>query len=101
MSDRRPPELTVTNRLPSVGTPGARPMGNIPVLVRLVLDDGTEMWRPARANRWTATQVLVVWQNDSSNPWSTQMCWLSTKDVAQTFWGATVELEPLWRQIHD
>ena len=101
VSDRRPPELTVTNRLPSVGTPGARPMGNIPVLARLVLDDGTEMWRPARANRWTTTQVLVVWQNDSSNPWSTQMCWLATKDVAQAFRGGTAELEPLWRQIND
>lgn len=76
-------------------------MGNIPVLARLVLDDGTEMWRPARANRWTATQVLVVWQNDSSNPWSTQMCWLAAKDVAQTFRGDTAELASLWRQIRD
>jgi len=76
-------------------------MGNIPVLARFVLDDGTEMWRPARANRWTNTQVLVVWQNDWSNPWSTQMCWLATKDVAQAFRGGTAELGSLWRQIHD
>lgn len=100
MSERRPPELTVINRLPSTGTPGARPMGDIPVLVRLVLEGGSEMWRPARANRWTATQVLVIWQNDPRNPWSTQMCWLSTKDVAQSFRGDTATLEGLWRQLH-
>lgn len=100
MNERRPPELTVINRLPPTGTPGARPMGDIAVLVRLVLEGDTEMWRPARANRWTSTQVLVIWQNDPSNPWSTQMCWLSTKDVAQSFRGDSGTLESLWRKLH-
>ena len=39
----------VTNWLSSVGTPGARPIGNIPVLVRPVLNDGTEL------------EVVVLW----------------------------------------
>lgn len=51
MNDRHPPELVITNRVPPVGTPGARPMGGIPVIVRLVLEDDVEQWRPATANR--------------------------------------------------
>lgn len=43
VGDRNLPDLMVTNWLPSVGTPGARPIGNIPVLVRPVLNDGTEL----------------------------------------------------------
>ena len=49
VGDRNLPDLMVTNWLPSVGTPGARPMGNIPLLVRLVFNDGTEL------------EVVVLW----------------------------------------
>ncbi len=35
-----------------------RPMGRIPVVVRLVRPDGEEWW-PATANRWTDTHLLV------------------------------------------
>ena len=40
-----------------------RPMGSIPVVVRLVRPDGEERW-PATANRWTHTHVLVHWVED-------------------------------------
>jgi hypothetical protein len=40
-----------------------RPMGSIPVVVRLVRPDGEEWW-PATANRWTDTHVLVHWVED-------------------------------------
>jgi hypothetical protein len=35
-----------------------RPMGSIPVVVRLVRPDGEESW-PGTANRWTDAHVLV------------------------------------------
>ena len=35
-----------------------RPMGSIPVVIRLVRPDGEEWW-PGTANRWTDTHVLV------------------------------------------
>ena len=95
----RPPELEILNRLPAVGTPGGRPMGNIPVIVRLLLADGTEMWRPGRANRWTASQVLVLWRNDARDPRAEQMAWLAVTDVTQALHGSRSELDPAWTQL--
>ena len=40
-----------------------RPMGSIPVVIRLVRPDGEEWW-PGIANRWTDTHVLVHWIED-------------------------------------
>jgi hypothetical protein len=40
-----------------------RPMGSIPVVIRLVRPDGEEWW-PGTANRWTDTHVLVHWVED-------------------------------------
>jgi hypothetical protein len=40
-----------------------RPMGSIPVAIRLVRPDGEEWW-PGTANRWTDTHVLVHWVED-------------------------------------
>ena len=40
-----------------------RPMGSIPVVIRLVRPDGGEWW-PGTANRWTDTHVLVHWVED-------------------------------------
>lgn len=74
-------------------------MGNIPVLVRLVLEDGTETWRIAAANRWTREQVLVIWRNDPDNPYSTQSCWLAAHDVARAITGPTEQLASLWGQL--
>lgn len=74
-------------------------MGDIPVLARLVLRDGTETWRIASANRWTREHVLVIWRNDPSNPYSSQMCWLAAQDVARAFTGPTEHLAPLWKQL--
>lgn len=101
MNDRHPPELVITNRVPPVGTPGARPMGDIPVIVRLVLEDGVEQWRPATANRWTATQVLVMWMNSPRTPWSRQMCWLSASDVSRKLEGTPIEMSALWRDLRN
>ncbi len=39
-----------------------KPMGNVPVIVHVVWSDGAEEWRPARAVRWTATHVMVCWE---------------------------------------
>lgn len=40
------------------------PMGDVPVIVRVVWSDGGEEWRPARAVRWTRTHVMVGWRSD-------------------------------------
>lgn len=97
--DRHPAPLRVTNRVPAVGTPGARPMGEIPVLARFVLDDGTETWRIAIANRWTQNQVLVVWRNDPANPYSSQTCWLDSSDVTRVVTGSAAALTPIWESL--
>lgn len=74
-------------------------MGNVPVLARLVLTDGTETWRMASANRWTREHVLVLWRNNPDNPYSSQSCWLAAGDVARAFTGPTAVLAPLWGQL--
>lgn len=99
MSHPRPPALEILNRLPAVGTPGGRPMGNVPVIIRLLLADGTEMWRPGRANRWTSSQALVLWRNDSRDPHSEQMAWLHVDDVTQALHGPRAQLETAWRAL--
>lgn len=74
-------------------------MGDIPVIARLVYSDGTEVWQPARANRWTQSQVLVLWLSDHSSPLSTQLCWLSTSDVTRMITGSTGVLSGTWAQL--
>lgn len=76
-----------------------RPMGNIPVLARLVLEGGTERWQVALANRWTARHVLVVWQSDPSDPHSSQLCWLKSDDVVRSLSGSTEDLAPRWERM--
>lgn len=49
------------------------------VIVRLVLLDGTEEYRPARAVRWTPTHVMAKLQErDGLDP---QYLWLNSSDV--------------------
>jgi hypothetical protein len=62
-----------------------RPMGEIPVIVRLVWHDGEE-WRPAFANRWTATHVLVRWHDDGDEGDRHQcsLAWLRAEDVSRS-----------------
>ena len=62
-----------------------RPMGEIPVIVRLVWPDGEE-WRPAFANRWTATHVLVRWHDDQGDPdrHRYSLAWLRAEDVSRS-----------------
>lgn len=97
--DRHPPMLAVANAVPAVSTPGARPMGDIPVVARLVLENGTEAWRIAAANRWTREQVLVIWRNDPENPYSSQSCWLAASDVARAITGPTNQLASTWAAL--
>lgn len=76
-------------------------MGEVPVLARLVTEDGTETWQVARANRWTAEHVLVVWQNDPKNPYSSQLCWLRAADVARSLSGSAEDMANLWDRLRE
>jgi len=76
-----------------------RPMGSIPVLVRLVDADGTERWIPARANRWTRTHVLVTWLEDPAKTGQESGCWLAARDVTRQLSGPTGTLAPWWTQL--
>ena len=60
-----------------------RPMGRIPVLVRMEWPTGA-VWVPARANRWNATQVLVVWTPDEDNSKAERLVWLPAVDVRRS-----------------
>lgn len=97
----RPPELRVVNKIdpPAGGSPGERPMGDVPVIVRLVLEDGSEMWRPARANRWRGGGVLVIWENVIGNGWSSQFDWLAVEDVTRAITGPSHQLTPRWHEL--
>ena len=58
-----------------------RPMGSIPVVIRLVRPDGEEWW-PGTANRWTDTHVLVHWVEDGdAQDHRYEMAWLRAEDV--------------------
>lgn len=96
--DRHSPSLRIVNGQTPERFP-TRPMGDLPVLARLVLEDGTELWQVAKANRWTDTHVLVTWQSDPRNPYSSQLCWLSADDIARSLSGDTELLGPLWEQM--
>ncbi|WP_372595410.1 hypothetical protein [Actinotalea sp.] len=53
----------VRNREQPASVPVA-PMGDVPVIARVVWSDGLEEWRPARAVRWTRSHVMVGWRED-------------------------------------
>lgn len=76
---RRPLNEEMPTRVPQ------RPMGEIPVIVRLVWPDGVE-WRPAFANRWTATHVLVRWRDevDERDRRQYTLAWLRAEDVSRS-----------------
>jgi hypothetical protein len=58
-----------------------RPMGSVPVVVRLVRPDGEEWW-PATANRWTDTHVLVHRVEDAqAQDHHYELAWLRAEDV--------------------
>ena len=58
-------ERQVRNREQPTSVPVA-PMGDVPVIVRVLWSDGVEEWRPARAVRWTRTHVMVGWREDGA-----------------------------------
>ena len=70
----RPLNWEMPDRVPN------RPMGDIPVIARLVGPDGEE-YRPVRANRWTRTHVLVTWVEDG--PHRDRGAWLRAEDVSR------------------
>lgn len=83
---------------PGKGTP-LRPMGSIPVLVRLVAADGTERWIPAKANRWTSAHVLVTWLEDPRKTGQEDQCWLPVRDVTRAVAGPTTTLAGWWSRL--
>lgn len=59
-----------------------RPAGiNYPVIIRLVLVDASEEWRPGQAIKWTEASVLVRWESTPGDPRSATHAWLPTNDV--------------------
>lgn len=61
-----------------------RPMGEVPVIVRVAWAGEGEEWRAAKANRWTATHVLVSWRDDPKDPKSECWVWLKAGDVVRS-----------------
>jgi hypothetical protein len=57
--------------------------GAIPVLVRLVVGEHGEHYRPAEARRWTETHVMVVrYRTDpDTGRRKDQLAWLRAEDV--------------------
>ncbi|HMO12413.1 MAG TPA: hypothetical protein PKB06_13140 [Actinotalea sp.] len=68
----------VVNREQPASTPTS-PMGDVPVIARVVWSDGLEEWRPARALRWTRTHVMVG-RHESEEVW----VWLRAGDVMRS-----------------
>lgn len=61
-----------------------RPMGDIPVIVRVAWAGGGEEWRAARAVRWTTSHVMVVWRDDPNVPRTERYEWLRAQDVVRS-----------------
>lgn len=59
-----PEARQVRNREQPASVPVA-PMGDVPVIARVLWSDGLEEWRPARAVRWTRSHVMVGWREDA------------------------------------
>ncbi len=77
------PRRLANHEMPPQGVP-VRPQGSIPVVARFVWSDGAEDWRPARAIRWTASHVMIVWLLDGADPRSERTAWLRAGDVARS-----------------
>lgn len=56
----------VRNREQPASVPVA-PMGDVPVIARVLWSDGLEEWRPARAVRWTRSHVMVGWREEADS----------------------------------
>jgi hypothetical protein len=59
-----------------------RPMGRIPVIVRLVVREGVEL-RPGTAIRWTRTHVMVCVEDHSARRIRAEYLWLRAVDVVR------------------
>ena len=66
------------------GSVPVRPMGQVPVIVRVAWQNGPEEWRAATANRWTATHVFVCWRDDPRDPGTERYEWLRAQDVMRS-----------------
>lgn len=70
------------NRLNPPHDQRLRPQGSYPVILRLVLPDGSEEWRLGNAFRWTpGGAVMVSWQAQPGDPRSVEHAWLPLADV--------------------
>lgn len=74
--------MAYVNQVKPAVVPGGA-QGSIPVIARLVLLDGSEEWWPARAVRWTRTEVLIARQLDPTDSLSVRHLWLPVGDVAR------------------
>jgi hypothetical protein len=54
------------------------------VIVHVVWSDGAEEWRPARAIRWTSTQVMVGWVEELGGRRDEHWEWLPAQDVMRS-----------------
>lgn len=72
------------NEVPAPKDQPRRPQGSYPVILRLVLSDGSEQWRPGSAIRWTDSgAVMVSWQEQPGDSRSVVHAWLPLADVAR------------------
>ena len=77
-----------------------RPMGSIPVVVRLVRPDGEEWW-PGTANRWTDTHVLVHWSRTTTRHKPTGTSWRGSASRTSADSSRPRELCPVWLDATD
>lgn len=58
-----------------------RDQGDVPVIARLILKNGGEVWRPATAHRWTEAHIHVSFHGRGDT------AWLRAEDVVQEIHG--------------
>jgi len=71
-----------TNALPTPDHHPLRPPGvSYPVILRLVLENGSEQWWPGKTVKWIGDAVMVSWESEPGNPRSNEYVWLAARDV--------------------
>lgn len=75
-----------------------RPMGEVPVIVRIAWEDGAQEWRAAKANRWTSTHVMVSWRDEPNDPRTERYEWLRAQDVMRSVSWFVAPVAPVARQ---
>lgn len=71
-----------TNEIPAPKDQPRRPTTVIyPVILRLVLPDGSQQWRPGRTVRWTPAAVYVARETTPGESRYLSYAWLPVGDV--------------------